>query len=390
MKRSDRSQHMVGRAGFSLVEVLVAILILALGLLGLGAVFPAVIVQQRNAVDSIEGESAASIAEAILQTAPEIVSFRSTHLPEDHADYWSWFDPEGDFGRDQAFPAGDIRYEWVIRQPQGDTTYDAPPWPDAPGPQSGNFGDYAAGIWYVNQDDVPDVNDPLEYNQMLTVADRLVPQPYSGRDPQYVWDIAARRQPGTNRPQVAIFVRHVDSRLRAPAGSTLSHALSGGALGADYPLLPVAIDGGTGQPAVDTGEPQFVYAAIQTLQVQVRQDHLDWLIFEDAQNVNMDTSISFATKPGQKLVDNIGTVRTVLGPPAFDSSITILSDPNARVVRVDPPFRFSQGVDSTGNLVANDNLASTDAERSTWVRQVIFTPRTPVTIRVITLEEDSE
>jgi hypothetical protein len=122
----------------------------------------------------------------------------------------------------------------------------------------------------------------------------------------------------------------------------------------------------------------------------VRQDHLDWLIFEDAQNVNMDTSISFATKPGQKLVDNIGTVRTVLGPPAFDSSITILSDPNARVVRVDPPFRFSQGVDSTGNLVANDNLASTDAERSTWVRQVIFTPRTPVTIRVITLEEDSE
>lgn len=376
------------RPAFSLIEVLVAILILALGLLGLGAVFPAVILQQRSAVDAIEGESAASIAEAILQSSPEIISFKS-HLLETDGGYWSWFDPEGDFGRDQSFPAGDIRYEWVIPQPQGDTTYSG--WPEAPGPRNGNFGDYATGIWYVNQAaaTLPDLTKPLEYNQVLTVADRLVPQPYTGKDPQYVWDIAARRQPGTNRPQVAIFVRHIDSRLRVPAGSALSHVLSGGALGANYPLLPVAIDGGTGQPAVDNGDPQFVYAAIQTLQVQVRQDHLDWLIFEDATNFLMDTSISFATKPGQKLVDNTGTVRTVLGPPAFDSSIAILSDLNARVVRVDPPFQFSQGVDRTGNLNATDNDPTTDAERASWVRQVIFTPRTPVTIRMVTLEESS-
>ena len=75
------------RPGFSLVEVLIAILILGLGMLGLAAVFPVVIAQQREAVDTVRGEAAASTAEAIVRSMNEVIEF-----PEE------WFnpDPSGD------------------------------------------------------------------------------------------------------------------------------------------------------------------------------------------------------------------------------------------------------------------------------------------------------
>ena len=65
-RQHQRVQTLVHLRAFTLIEVLIAILVLAIGLLGLGAVFPAVIAEQRNAFAVIEGENTASSAEAML------------------------------------------------------------------------------------------------------------------------------------------------------------------------------------------------------------------------------------------------------------------------------------------------------------------------------------
>ncbi len=360
---------------FTLIEVLIAILILALGLLGLGAVFPVVITQQRNANAVVEGESVASMAESIVRSATEVVDFSE------------WFNPisTNKFGYNGTAPTAPITYEWVVGPLAPYDTY-----PNPPGFEGGLMGSQT-GNWFVDLDNLPNMSDPDEFDQVLTVADRLFPQPFSGQDPKYVWDIVARRQPGSNRPQLAIFIRLIDQRIRVPVDAKLSDVLVSG-YQVDDPVLPVALDLNTGYPAVDTGlaaDTNLVYAAPQSLQVQVAKDHLDWLIIEDV-NMFIDKSVAFATQPGQKLLDNTGTVRTVLGP-ARGPDVQLAG--NARVIRVDPPFQPSHAVDVISAYgAANNDLGNgpdLEDERASWVRQIVFTPRTPLAIRLVTLEEVS-
>jgi prepilin-type N-terminal cleavage/methylation domain-containing protein len=375
LSRTNEHHSKHDAQAFTLIEVLIAIMILALGLLGLGAVFPVVITQQRNANAVVEGESVASMAESIVRSSPEVIDFSE------------WFNPvsPNKFGYNGTSPTDPITYEWVVGPLP---PYDS--YPNQPGFEGGFMGS-ETGNWFIDIENIPNMSDPNEFNQVLTIADRVFPQPFSGQDPKYVWDIVARRQPGSNRPQLAIFIRLIDQRIKVPSDGTLSDVLVTG-YQVDDPVLPVALDLNTGYPAVDTGraaDSNIVYAAPQSLQVQVAKDHLDWLIIEDANNVFIDKSIAFATQPGQKLLDNTGTVRTVLGPArGQDAQVS-----NARVIRVEPPFLPSQAVDviSAYGATNNDpgNGPEFDDERATWVRQIVFTPRTPLAIRLVTLEEVS-
>ncbi|MEZ6164295.1 MAG: prepilin-type N-terminal cleavage/methylation domain-containing protein [Phycisphaerales bacterium] len=359
------------RAGFSLVEVLIAVLVLGIGMLGLGAVFPAIIAEQRDSFALIEGENAAGSAEAII-TNPEMVDFSFISDSFNKAD-----------------DAVDNRYEylWAV-QDYGPSPFN---WEISVQLTGTNF---VTGLWGYDWNnafdnvEIPNASD--EYVAEIPVSARLFPQPYSGKDPKYVWDLALRREPSGDRLQAAIFVRRVDARIRVPRGESLSDVLTGRS--ANGTRLPVAIDPMTGRPAVDDGNGKF-YANIQMLKVEVHPEHLDWLVFTDGRAAQVDTSVGFATEIGQKLVDNTGVVRTVVGAPQVRSGDPLESlVTSKRVVVVDPPFTASNaGGEDTAQVAPGVNARNSeyDDERASWVRQVIFTPRIPVAVRIVTLEEGS-
>jgi prepilin-type N-terminal cleavage/methylation domain-containing protein len=60
--------HVRAARAFTLVEVLMAVLVLAIGLLGLGAVLPMVVKQQRDSADSTFGQLAADSARTLFQS----------------------------------------------------------------------------------------------------------------------------------------------------------------------------------------------------------------------------------------------------------------------------------------------------------------------------------
>lgn len=358
--------------GFSLIEVLIAVLVLAIGMLGLGAVFPAIIAEQRDSFEVIEGENAAAAAAALI-TNREMIDFSLV---------------DESFNKAQNDPDNTYEHVWVLP----DFSPSSFAWSDTQLPETDIF----TGLWsYDFAGQI--VTDPNQMRQtQLPLAARLYPQPYSGKEPRFVWDLAMRREPSGNRLQVAIFVRRIDARLRVPRGYSLSDVLTGSNGVPTGQLMPVAINGDSGLPAADDGDANKFYAVPQTLAVEVYDSHLDWLVFTDGRDPSVDTSVGFATKIGQKLVDNTGIVRTVVEIPAVSDSDPLFGEfSDKRVVRVEPPFTFANaGGSDTDDVDPGVNAngpsaAAYDSKRASWVRQVIFTPRTPVAVRIVTLEDAS-
>lgn len=391
--------------GFTLIEVLIAILVLAIGMLGLGAIFPAVIAEQRDAFGAIEGANVASSAEGLISNREFI----------DFALLTQGFGRPGNQNVADGDPVDDrYAYEWVVPAFGGvyPSVLEGGAW-SSPVPSvtenndgvSVDFEGSENGLWSFNAN-LSTLNTtaaitagaPNRRLAQIPVSARLFPQPYSGKQPRYVWDLALRRESSGDRLQVAIFVRRIDARIRVPLGFSMSDVLTGGRLGSPPlptdPVLPVAVDKTNGRPGVDDGvNADMVYAAIQTLNVEVYAEHLDWLIIPS--NPFIDTSIGFAAKVGQQLLDNTGVVRTVVGIPSVDENDPLAGQLSGvgsdHVVQVDPPFVFrNAGGNNTGDA-RSSSVNTTDPlwddERASWVRQVIFTPRTPVAIRVVTMEE---
>lgn len=232
--------------GFTLIEVLIGIIVLGLGLLGLAAIFPAVVVQQRSAGDAVLGESVAESAKNILQGLERLNApgngWDSARLDAADPTLPSTFGSVQVAGRDvpaweQPFVTANVIGSFSSDPATGDIT----------------IGDEGAASEVVH----------------LPVQARLFPLPRRGAtttsdEPKYVWDFAVRRQirrvsggdfvVTVNDPlQVAVFVRRIDSAIRrAPLGeqgATMhDRFLPVGASPLEY--LPVVVDN-NGVPTFD-------------------------------------------------------------------------------------------------------------------------------------------
>lgn len=251
----------------------------------------------------------------------------------------------------------------------------------------------------------------------LALADRLWPTDVAGRglsaaggarsgDPQYVWDIAVRRRAPlpplsgplgalavpaeANQVEVAVFVRSIDARLRPPEGITLLRSVTE-RLAAGDRRVPVAANVNTAEPTLDgvysaaTGTAlQGSYSRPIAMNVDfVRQtgpdgrELRDRLVLSALQpnGVDRDALLRWVVQPGQRLVDNLGNVYTVLGA---DTRETSAGPADRYAVQLSPSTPVPGGVGFTSD--AQDASARTQP-----LRQVVFTPQVPVAVSVFTI-----
>lgn len=365
-----------GHAGFSLVEILIAILVLALGLLGLGAVFPVVIAQQRDATDRTRGASAIEAIEALTIRGGEVAPWASmleiVRQLEESPD-----DPDG-VGDGLSDEPRDQRYTW----------------------QRNTFTRLQQTLY--NQRGEMRFATPDAGIVQIPASARLFPQPFGDLQPQYVWDVVPRRVPGVDgsvKLQLAVFLRRIDAGIRVAAGKTLSEVLAD----PSEEVVPVALDArGLSNPdrLRPTGNGKGVYAlpfqlrvlaynAYETVEILGSNDVDNEMQRNDLMVLRgtgalLQAAADLASRPGQKLVDNTGTIREVRRR-ATQKERDLLNglDDEEIVVVVEPPFAigesFTRGLEGQVRLSEN--------ERASRVRQVIFTPQVPVQVAVVTIEE---
>ncbi len=331
------------RHAFSLIEVMMAVLILGLGLLGLGAIMPVVVKQQRQGADWVQGTMAAQSAMATVQGNARInAEFWRTWAQTKPTSTIGLTPPERDFGN--LIPEGS-RW-WVVRA-------DALTGSIALGP-SRSIEAFNENVFQKQPVQIP-------------LADRVYPTASAGVvKPNFVFDMAVRRlaprdltatppavPEGASKVQVAIFVRRVDPEIRVyvpdsspprylPSNADPDFAYFLALTDISRPTVerrwPVSEETGTalGEPTLSGRFENARYSQLLGVEVTFTPG-TDWprdrIVLGDP-SPNQD---SFAAgvvarnviQPGQTLVDNLGNVYRVLGQ---DDRV---SEPLA--MRIDPP-----------------------------------------------------
>lgn len=294
--------------GFSLIEVLFAVLILGIALLGLGAFFPSVIKQQRTASDATFGVLAAQSARAQVFGYS---AFSEPLSPTDNRTVLkAW--------------AQKLNGPFAIAR--------------------GNTNDGAWTVVPVNTTTGAMLVDPISPSLgsfAIAMADRLYPGDGSlAKEPQYIWDMAVRRltpvpatrnviPPGGDDVQIAVFVRRLDQRIRVPRDKSMFQVLNPESA-TDVRRWPLSVNKTTGLPNQDGRTDSSTYSTPMVVKVQFGasqggttaptvRDRLRIVSYVSNSipgigAIEKSNVFTICSQAGQKLVDNLGNVYTVLGP----------------------------------------------------------------------------
>ena len=331
----------MNRRAFSMIEILIAVVVLSIGLLGLAISLPATISIQRRGADATRAVTAASAAKAYIEIRPDLNRLHT------------WDATVGD--------------PFQSRRPVGlGTLVEDTAWS-----RDFEWDNTRSGKIEVSGDDAGQMDFFIPASRkrvFVNVGDRLWPAPSTGMRPEFVWDFVARRLPsrsaaasGSSRIQVAIFVRRIDPGIRTPRDATLYQVLTG----LPTPVLP----GDRRVPVAVVNNDVDVLPRMNGQGDYARPFMLE-VDYDDADPdqirilPNNLSKIDVATRPGQRFVDNLGNVYRVLR--------TVEDNSNDIIVVVDPPV--PSWVENTTNRRAPYELF-----------QIVLTPQTPITIEVFDL-----
>jgi hypothetical protein len=400
---------------FTLLEILISVVVLAFGLLGIVAVFPAVIDVQRRAQDAVIGGSSSSSAEAVIG---------ASLLGNESLDWVDWRRvelqyPNADFGVQDRFPAAEALTRDQYLSSIGEDTsagtvrLDFRWEPDWEWPRTGNISPREAllneGDLYLGQGTPvpvggipvpPGLQDAGLPALLYSAGDRLLPDAASGAAPRYVWDAVIRRVDGgigtrvstdpadatrdvpvalvSQLPvEMAIFVRPIDRGIRVPAGLTLREVLTGrladppggttGEIARGARRFPVAASAsdlalrtpGAGAEAGARYSPPIAATFAERPPLDPGAPNPGEIFLADLRfngtqfMVNPVTGRRALAQVGQLFVDDLGTVHRVTGLIEGGGN-----DDGVTAVEIDPPL---------------DPLAT----------QIVYTPQVPADVRVV-------
>ncbi|MBX3390008.1 MAG: prepilin-type N-terminal cleavage/methylation domain-containing protein [Phycisphaeraceae bacterium] len=368
---------------FTLIEVLLGIIILAIGLLGLAAVFPLVVKQQRDAQDTVIGISAARGAETVLksrtgyfsQTAQDIVGLNA---PSGKSGWgalsWALYQTANakkseDFGL--------VRWSTVFND---SNTFKTAIYGNTAEQLAGSaLGTSAVrGALYIGSD------QGSQHDVVIKPYERLLPMPAPGVEPQFVWDIVpmlatpidtntiiATR---TALPlRIAIFVRRIDSAIRLPQDPTTGKTMSlGDAVNAGL-VLPLGADG-DGLPTLN-GQgiyPRFFYPSVQSAYRRFGADAGPFNVIR-FKSTTSATVLAAARQIGQQLLDNEGNFYTVVALPDETGSEVPYQNFLDQCVVIEPGL-------PTGYLQSTSSKSNSSDVRSGRTLELLCSPQIPAAV----------